>query len=155
MENVAGLDEPRTIASDCVEIAAPIHRVWSVLTDFWAYNEWNPLCHSISVDPVVGGRVTMQIQDDSLGQLVTLDYVLSALEQDRLLAWTGFFPTLGLVARRDQYVQALDKERTLYWTIDIYGGRGAAGLAAQNGAWVRGSFNRMAQALRGRTEAQA
>lgn len=154
MTNTTGLEEPQTIASDCVQLAAPVHRVWTVLTDFAAYGEWNPLCHSISVDPVVGGAVAMQVQDESLGRLATLDYVLSALERDRLLAWTGFFPNLGLVARRDQYVQALDGERTLYWTIDVYGGSGASELAAQNGAWVRDSFNRMADALRRRVETQ-
>lgn len=150
---MAGCHEPCTIAADFVAIRAPIQRVWQVLTDFPAYGEWNPLCHAITVDPVEGGAVRMQIHDDSLGQLVSLDYRLSALEENRLLAWTGFFPDIGLVARRDQYVQSLDDSRTIYWTLDIYTGDNARQSAGTNGPWVRKAFNEMAAALQHRAEA--
>jgi uncharacterized protein YndB with AHSA1/START domain len=148
----ACLDKPYSIASDFMEIGAPLRLVWQTLTDFSSYGQWNPLCHAIEVEPVVGGSVKMQVQDDSLGKIVTLDYAISALEENRLLAWTGVFPDMGLVARRDQYVQALGDSRTIYWTVDIYAGEKAAQLVDANGPWVRDAFNRMADALRRRAE---
>ncbi len=148
----AGEDEPFIIASDFLVIDAPVAKVWDVLTDFPNYGAWNPLCHTINVDPKIGGKVEMQVKDGALGQIVSLDYVLSGFEERRLLAWTGFFPEMGLVARRDQYVQALDVKKSIYWTVDVYVGAAAGAAAKSKGAWVRAAFNDMAMALRQRAE---
>jgi len=44
-----------------IDIAAPAHDVWSVLTDFAAYPEWNPFIVSIQGKPVVGERLRVVI----------------------------------------------------------------------------------------------
>jgi len=51
----------RTIRS-VIEIRAPVEVVWSVLTDFASYPEWNPLVRRFHGRPKVGKRVTILSQ---------------------------------------------------------------------------------------------
>ncbi len=51
----------RTIQS-AIEIRAPIEVVWSVLTDFATYPDWNPLVRRLHGRPSVGRRVTILSQ---------------------------------------------------------------------------------------------
>ena len=51
----------RTIRS-AIEIRAPVEVVWSVLTDFAAYPDWNPLVRRLHGRPRVGRRVTILSQ---------------------------------------------------------------------------------------------
>lgn len=145
-----GLTTPFLIASDIVEIAAPPEHVWAVLTDFPEYGAWNPLCHSIAVDAKPGGLVVMTVRDGGQDRLIDLTYEITAFEPARHLAWTGFFPDRGLVARRDQFVQPLGNRRTAYWTTDIYAGPRAAEEGELNAVWVKTAFDGMADALRQR-----
>jgi hypothetical protein len=48
----------RTIRS-AIEIRAPVEMVWSVLTDFASYPDWNPLVRELHGKPKVGKRVTI------------------------------------------------------------------------------------------------
>ena len=51
----------RTIRS-AIEIRAPIEVVWTVLTDFASYPDWNPLVRRLNGKPRVGRRVTILSQ---------------------------------------------------------------------------------------------
>lgn len=51
----------RTIRS-AIEIRAPVEVVWSVLTDFASYPDWNPLVRRLHGRPRVGRRVTILSQ---------------------------------------------------------------------------------------------
>src|SRR5262245_5851867 len=42
-----------------IEISAPPSRVWAVLTDFYAYPEWNPFLVRIDGKPEVGAKLTV------------------------------------------------------------------------------------------------
>ncbi|WP_311269555.1 nuclear transport factor 2 family protein [Sphingobium sp. WCS2017Hpa-17] len=140
------------INSSIVEIQADVDHVWSVLTDFASYGDWNPLCRAITVDAQVGGLVRMDVKDDLKDAVITFDYRLDEFDVGQRIAWSAEFPDLGLTARRDQYLQPLDAERCVYWSTDLYTGPQARQQAELNGAWVRSAFDNMALALKARSE---
>jgi uncharacterized protein YndB with AHSA1/START domain len=49
-----------------VGINASAERVWSILTDFSAFAQWNPFIREIGGEPKVGARLDIYLQ---LGQL--------------------------------------------------------------------------------------
>lgn len=47
----------REIRSE-IEIAAPISKVWSLLTDFNSWKEWNPITNEASGDATIGSKLS-------------------------------------------------------------------------------------------------
>ena len=54
-----------------IDIAAPIARVWEILSDFPAYPSWNPFIRSISGAQTAGSRLKVTIQPQG-GRPMTL-----------------------------------------------------------------------------------
>jgi hypothetical protein len=69
--------------------------VWSVLVDFPAYREWNPLNVAAEGLPTPGARVPMTFIDPGRpGRTLTQRVRIIAAERPRRLAWVGVVPLL-------------------------------------------------------------
>lgn len=70
-------------------------RVWSVLTDFGAYRELNPLNVAADGVPAHGARVRMTFIDPGHpGRTITQDVTIVAAEAPTRLEWVGSVPLL-------------------------------------------------------------
>lgn len=78
-----------------IEIAATPERVWSILTDFSAYPQWNPFIRSISGTVKTGERLTVFIQPTGDKGMTFRPTVLVALPSQEL-RWLGHFLLPGV-----------------------------------------------------------
>ena len=70
-------------------------KVWSVLTDFGAYRDWNPLSVAANGVPENGARVRMTFIDPGHpGRTITQDVTIMAAEAPTRLEWVGTVPLL-------------------------------------------------------------
>ena len=69
--------------------------VWSVLTDFGAYRDWNPLNVAANGVPTNGARVRMTFIDPGHpGRTITQDVTILVAEAPTRLEWVGTVPFL-------------------------------------------------------------
>lgn len=78
-----------------IEIAAPPARVWSVLTDFDAYSDWNPFLVRISGKAEAGQKLMVVIANPG-GREWTIRPTLLAVDTGRELRWKGRLLVPGL-----------------------------------------------------------
>jgi hypothetical protein len=78
-----------------IDIAATPDRVWSILTDFSAYPDWNPFIRSIRGVPEQGARLVVRIQPSGAKAMTFRPTVLTAT-RDRELCWLGRLLVPGL-----------------------------------------------------------
>ncbi|MGZ5299516.1 MAG: SRPBCC family protein [Actinomycetota bacterium] len=71
-----------------IEIDADPDTVWSVLTDFGAYPDWNPFITSIDGDQTMGGTLHVRLQPPE-GRGITMDPAVTVNEPGRVFAWLG------------------------------------------------------------------
>ncbi|WP_171168245.1 SRPBCC domain-containing protein [Streptomyces sp. I05A-00742] len=88
-----------------VDIAAPPHRVWEVLTDLSAYPEWNPLIRQASGRIAVGDRLALTTVP-SRGRARTVRPRLRAVVPDRELCWVSRLLVPGLLDRTHRFALA-------------------------------------------------
>ncbi len=96
-------------------IAAPPDIVWTVLTEFHRWPEWNPDVRSIELDdPVVVGSVLRWKSGPFL-----IRSTLRVLEARRVVAWSG--EMAGIRAVHVWRISA-DRAGTLVWTGETFDG---------------------------------
>src|SRR5947209_17565129 len=78
-----------------VDINAPVHRVWSVLSDVAAYPEWNPFIRRIEGTLQPGSRLTVRIEPPR-GSGMTFKPTVQAVEPNQLLCWLGHLVVPGV-----------------------------------------------------------
>jgi hypothetical protein len=85
-----------------IRINASPEKIWSVLTDFEKYPEWNPFIKSIEGSPKVNNRIKAQIQAPGSREMTFKPKVL-VHDENQKFAWLGhlFFP--GLFDGRHQF----------------------------------------------------
>ena len=84
-------------------IAAPAHRVWSVLTDFDAYPDWNPYIRSVRGELRDGGRLVVRLQPPGHRALVLRSSVRT-LRPRRELRWLGRLVVPWLLDGEDAFL---------------------------------------------------
>jgi hypothetical protein len=86
---------PRTELRFEVEIAAPVARVYGVLTDFRKYEEWNPFLTSVSGELVVGQKLAVEMSLPE-GKIYMLEPKVTQVTENAELRWCGqfLFPAL-------------------------------------------------------------
>ncbi|NEC66331.1 SRPBCC domain-containing protein [Streptomyces sp. SID9727] len=85
----------RRISSE-VQIDAGTEEVWSVLTDFSRFHEWNPFLVEASGRPVVGQRLSLRFRLPNRGREMTFQPTVLVCEPGRLLRWRGRLGTPGI-----------------------------------------------------------
>ena len=73
-----------------IRIAAPVERVWAVLTDFAAYPEWNPFITELEGDISEGGKIKARLMG------MTVKPRIQRLDADRELRWLGHLGVPGI-----------------------------------------------------------
>jgi len=90
-----------------IKINAPIKKVWSVLTDFKAYPEWNPLVSKLEGDIVEGGVISTTIVP--LNE--TFTPILLSYKPENEIIWQGKRIAQFLLSGKHYY--RLKEESTL------------------------------------------
>ena len=71
-----------------IDIAAPAHTVWRILTDFAAYPDWNPFIRRLSGELLVGSRLEVTLQPPGRRPM-SFRPVVQRVEPERELRWRG------------------------------------------------------------------
>lgn len=85
-------------------IAAPPERVWSVLTDFAAYPEWNTVISKARAELRAGGSMRFRIKIDQTPELAFTAKIVR-FEPGRALAWRGGAPLVPALAWGEHYFE--------------------------------------------------
>ncbi|MGW0560029.1 SRPBCC family protein [Streptomyces sp. NPDC003016] len=83
------------IASD-VFIAAEPGQVWSVLTDFERFHEWNPFLVEAAGSATPGARLTLRFRLPAQGREMVFRPTVLTSDPGRLLRWRGRFGVPGI-----------------------------------------------------------
>ena len=104
------------------EIAAPAPVVWSALTDFPRYGEWNSAIPSLSGDLEVGSILSMQLEMSGRRPMKVKAQVTDVQPEARF-AWRGHLGTEFLfTGLREFTVEPLGTERTRFRHVESLNG---------------------------------
>ncbi|MFH1885922.1 MAG: SRPBCC domain-containing protein [Pseudomonadota bacterium] len=105
-----------------LEIAAPVSRVWELVSQVENYGRWNPFVVMGRGTPVLGGFITVRAQP-SKKVAKTFTPKITRLEPERELRWLGHFLFPGLVdGEHIHELVPLSENRTLYVHRDEFVG---------------------------------
>lgn len=145
--------EKHCVWSEEVYIAASPEQVWSVLTDFPAYPEWNPFTSSVETSLEPGTPVKMRVHlspPKSIMQTETVEWAKPGEE----IAWGIVSMPWLLRARRTQRIRP-EGEGCVYQTWDEFSGLARPLVIALMGKKMERGFNDVARALKQRCESLA
>jgi hypothetical protein len=141
------------IVSD-IEIDAPPSRVWSVLTDFTAFPDWNPFVLHIEGEPRTGERLRVTIHPPG-GRQMTFTPTVLAAETTQELRWLGHFLLPGLFDGEHYFkVLSLGSERSRLVHGERFSGVLVPFFRKNLDRGTRAGFVAMNRALKKRLEAR-
>ena len=85
-----------------VEIAAPPDEVWSCLTSFADYPQWNPFITSVVGVAAVGQRLTVRLEPPG-GRGITMRPTVTDVVPGRVLEWLGRLGLPGIFDGRHRF----------------------------------------------------
>lgn len=96
-----------------IQIAAPVEKVWEVLTDFKSHSEWNPFIRSFSGKIEEGSTFSVTIQPPNGSGMVFKPTCLK-LEKNQEFKWLGKLWVNGLFDGEHRFqLQELNSGHTL------------------------------------------
>jgi hypothetical protein len=144
----------RTIRS-AIEIRAPVDVVWSVLTDFASYPDWNPLVRRLNGRPRVGKRVTILSQPPGARAIAFAPVVL-AYDPPNELRWRSTLISRHLFSGEHGFVlEAIDDGRVRFVQDEVLTGILVPLYSRLRLPKTRVGFEEMNQRLRDRAERSA
>jgi hypothetical protein len=145
---------PREVSAGA-EIAAPIGRVWQILTDLERYPEWNPFTTRVESTLCVGDPVRLHVAMPGRSRSVRTEWV-NVFEPEDCIAWGMHMlhPAL-LNANRYQELTDLGNGRTRYYTVDRFSGLLVPVMMAAYAEPMRRGFESVARSLKARAENEA
>ena len=130
------------------EIDAPPDAVWDVLTDFAAYEEWNPFFTRATGDLREGGTVDVDIEAPRRPSL-SMTMTITTVARRRRLQWVGRLVSPWLFEGRHTFdLQALEDDRTRFVNREQFSGI----LAPILTLGLRDEYEAMNRALADRVE---
>jgi hypothetical protein len=138
-----------------VEIEATPDRIWSVLTDFAAYHDWNPFIVQATGQPVPGTRLELQMRLSGRRPTTIRPEVLEA-DPARRLRWLGRLLLPGLFDGEHTFtIQPAGPGRTRLTQHEEFRGLLAPLVLRLIAKPTLASFHQMNQALKARAEQPA
>ncbi len=134
-----------------IEIDAPPERVWSVLTRFDEYPEWNPFMRSLSGRCEVGSKLTVRIEPPGT-RAMTFKPTVQEAAAGRELRWLGRLFVPGLFDGEHRLaIEPLDERRSRFVQSERFSGL-LVGLFGKTLTATERGFEQMNVALKRRVE---
>lgn len=141
----------RTIRS-AIEIRAPIDTVWSVLTDFGAYPEWNPHVRRVIGTPRMGGRLAIHTQPPG-GRTIVMRPRVVKWNPPTELRWRATFLNGRLFTGEHGFrLETISASRVRFVQDETFSGLLVPIYAQLRLARTRRGFDAVNEALRDRAE---
>lgn len=141
----------REIVAD-IQIDAEPTAIWSILTDFASYPEWNPFVRRAAGIPAAGNRLTIEVKPPNHRAVTDRPLVTECVE-NRLLRWQGGVPVPGPFS--GEYclrLEALSPGRTRFTHSGSFSGVLVLLFKRFLNGPLRAGFIEMNQALKSRVE---
>ncbi len=136
-----------------IDIDAPAHRVWEVLTDFEGYPDWNPFVRSLRGRFEVGERLEVRLEPPG-GRVMTFKPKVTAIAEGRELGWLGHLLVPGLFDGEHQFrVESLDAQRSRLVQREDFRGLLSGFMLRLIGGRTQAGFEAMNRAIKERAEA--
>lgn len=133
-----------------ITIHASAEKVWSILTDFEKYPEWNPLILSISGKQEKGARLRVALNNGKGSSVFKPEVV--AFEINGRFEWRGHLP-LGMFTGHHQFhIQKISEHETKFIHREDFSGWLSGVIMKQIGEGTRKGFIKMNEALKQRAE---
>jgi len=78
-----------------IEIGAPSERIWSILTDFGKFPEWNPFIREASGRPEKGQKLNVTLHPSG-GRTLKIGPTVLVVEPNKEFRWIGHLGVPGL-----------------------------------------------------------
>ena len=135
-----------------IEIDAPAEKVWSVLTDFDSFGEWNPFVTSVIGKPKEGEKIKIEVQIPDARAQKFKPTILKA-EPNRELRWVGKMP-LGIFRGEHFYMlEDLGNGKVKFIHGEDFSGWMVRLIWAIQGEKIQKGYRLMNEAIKKRVEA--
>lgn len=135
-----------------VEIDASAEQVWSVLSDFNSYPEWNPFIKSAIGQPIKGERLQITIQPSGAKPMRFSPKVLAS-EPGREIRWLGRLIVPGIFDGEHCFmIEKLSETKVRFEQSERFSGLLVGLLRATLERDTKRGFEEMNQALKTRAE---
>ncbi len=135
-------------------IAAPIGRVWSILTAFDRYAEWNPYLVRVEGDAIPGSIITVHAVPTPGADPMVSPVTVIAVEP-YAMRWEGGLPDRDQWMGDHWFVLTREGDATRLDHFEHFSGSLAATILSAHGATIRDNFIRFNDALRAHSEGMA
>ena len=133
-------------------INASAEKVWSILTDFDKFPQWNPFIVKIEGQPVVDARLRVELKNGD-GVSVFKPKVL-VVEKNEVFEWLGSLPVPGIFNGQHYFkIETLGANQVKFVHGENFSGLFAGLIMKQIGEQTRQGFIGMNKALKERAEA--
>ena len=137
-----------------IEIAAPVERVWTLLSDFTAYPSWNPMIVALEGTLALGAPLVARMRPPGSKREMTFKPHVTVLEPGKRFSWFGSLPIPGLFAGEHSFeLQTLAPERVRLLHGERFRGLLVPLLRKSLDGATRAGFVAMNEALKSRAEA--
>jgi hypothetical protein len=135
-----------------IEIDAPPERVWSVLTDFDSFPDWNPFIRSARGEVEPGAKLEIRLEPPG-GRAMTFKPTVLVAEPGRELRWLGRLLLPGLFDGEHIFrIEPIEGGRSRFVQAERFRGL-LVPLFGRTLEQTRRGFEAMNEALRRRAEA--
>ncbi|MGD0462120.1 MAG: SRPBCC domain-containing protein [Tepidisphaeraceae bacterium] len=131
-----------------ISIDAPANRIWTILTDFAHFQDWNPFITHIEGQPQRGARLTVTIQPPDSKAMRFRPVVLKA-EPGQELRWLGHLLLPGLFDGEHVFsIEPTGEKKVLFRQSEQFGGLLVPLLWGKMGDKTRRGFEAMNEAIK-------
>jgi hypothetical protein len=135
-----------------IEVDATPERVWSVLTDFESFPDWNPFIRSASGEVEPGAKLEVRLEPPG-GRAMTFKPTVLVAEPARELRWLGRLLLPGVFDGEHIFrIEPLEGGRSRFVQAERFSGM-LVPLFGKTLEQTRRGFEAMNEALRRRAEA--
>jgi hypothetical protein len=134
-----------------IEIEASAEKVWSTLTDFARYHEWNPFIPKIAGDLRNGAKVQIHLHIPNEKKETAFTATILNIIENETLSWVGKLAGGMFVGKRRFVIEPINENRVRFTHSEKFNGIlvGILGKKIDN---ARLGFEEMNKALKARAE---